>query len=810
MGVPALEMRGICKAFPGTVALRNVDFKVAPGEIRALIGANGAGKSTLMNVLVGVHQRDAGEISVRGEKVEHNSPPEALRRGIAIVPQELSLVPELSVAENVFLGNFVKGRNRLIDWRSTQHRAEELLAAIGVHLDVNQKLGKLSAAYQQLVSIARALAFGSYILILDEPTAALSAHEAELLFAAMRRLRAGGTAIVFITHHLDEVKEVADGLTIMRDGQVVFDGEAKDLPIPEIIFHMANRRVEFERLGSSVARGETFLEVRGLCREGEFEDVSFQVRKGEILGIAGLVGAGRTELCNAIFGVTRKDAGSTLIEGKEVEIDGPRTAIAHDLGYVPEERRRMALFAVLSVLENMLLPSFHRVSSKGLIDFGRCQAEADGFVKELSIKTPSVEVPIRSLSGGNQQKVVLARWIAKQTRLLILDEPTRGIDVNAKSEIHKLVRKLAEQGLAVIVVSSESEEILALADRIMVMHEGRVRGFLEDPRRSSQEDILAVAMASATEAAAKYQPRKEAYRLTFLPMLTHPWYDAIRAGVEAAVQSYAKRGVAVRFDFHAPPAADGDAQVALLEAAAAERADAIAVDISDVAKVVPTINRIIMGGVPVMTFGGGDAGKAQGCDRLAFVGNTENLGDGARLAEELARAIDFEGEVATLEGTPGAPSHEQRIQGFDRVMAAYPRIKVVARHRDHDDLDTARKLAEAFLQKFPSLRGIWCNDMTSPAGVLDALAAVGRLGKVVVVGMDHDLRTLQGVKEGTVRAAQVQNGYDMGFYAVVTALQLADGARVGSGIEREVRNVGSTTVYQDKAQSLIDVLYKKQ
>ncbi len=552
MGEPALQMRGICKAFPGTVALRDVSFSVAAGEIRALIGANGAGKSTLMNVLVGVHQRDAGEITVRGERLEHTSPPEALRRGIAFVPQELSLVPELSVAENVFLGNFVKGRDRLIDWRATQRRAEELLAGIGVHLDVTGKLGKLSAAYQQLVSIARALAFGSHILILDEPTAALSAHEAELLFAVMRRLRESGTAIVFITHHLDEVKEVADGLTIMRDGQVVFDGAAKDLPIPEIIFHMANRRVEFERLGASAARSETFLEARGLSRKGEFEDVSFSVRKGEILGIAGLVGAGRTELCNALFGVTRKDAGTTLIDGKEVDIDGPRTAIAQGLGYVPEERRRMALFSVLSVLENMLLPSFARVSSRGLIDFGKCETEADGFVADLSIKTPSVVVPIRSLSGGNQQKVVLARWIAMRTRMLILDEPTRGIDVNAKGEIHKLIRKLAEQGLAVIVVSSEAEEILALADRIMVMHEGRVRGFLEDPRNSSQEDILAVAMATATQAAARYQPRKQRYRLAFVHMLTHPWYDAIRAGAAAAVESYAKRGVTVEYAVPGP------------------------------------------------------------------------------------------------------------------------------------------------------------------------------------------------------------------------------------------------------------------
>ena len=809
MSAPALEMRGICKAFPGTVALKDVNFSVANGEVRALIGANGAGKSTLMNVLVGVHQKDAGEITVRGQRFEHASPSEALRRGIAIVPQELSLVPELSVAENVFLGNFVTGHNRLIDWKATQRRAEDLLGGIGVHLDVTAKLGKLSAAYQQLVSIARALAFGSHILILDEPTASLSAHETELLFGVMRRLRDGGTAIVFITHHLDEVKEVADGLTIMRDGQVVFDGQAKDLPIPEIIFHMANRRVEFERAEESAAREEVFLEVRGLSRRGEFRDVSFRVHQGEILGIAGLVGAGRTELCNALFGVTRKEAGAILINGAEVDIAGPRVAIAQGIGYVPEERRRMALFALLSVLENALIASFKRVSRRGFIDFQRCGRETAELVQELGIKTPSVETAIRALSGGNQQKVILARWIAKQTRMLILDEPTRGIDVNAKAEIHRLIRRLAAQGVAIIVVSSEADEILALADRLMVMHEGEVKGFLDDPRHCTQEDILAVAMATATEAAANYEPRKKSYRLAFVHMLAHPWYDAIKVGIDAAVASYAKRGVSVAYDFLAPPAPDGDAQVAMLETVAKNRPDAIAVDISDVAKVVPAINRIMMSGVPVITFGGGDAGRADGCDRIAFIGNVDNRGDGAKLAEELARAIDYQGEVATLEGTPGAPSHEQRIAGFDEVMAKYPRIKIVARQRDRDDLDTAAKQAEGFLQKFPSLKGIWCNNMTNPVGALQALAAVGKLGKVVVVGMDHDLRTLQAVKDGTIRAAQVQNGYDMGFYAVITALKIADGARAGSGIEREIQNVGSTTVYQDRAQSVIDVLYKR-
>jgi ribose transport system substrate-binding protein len=317
-------------------------------------------------------------------------------------------------------------------------------------------------------------------------------------------------------------------------------------------------------------------------------------------------------------------------------------------------------------------------------------------------------------------------------------------------------------------------------------------------------------MAKATEAAASYTPKKKSYYFVFAYKLIHPWYDAIKVGLDAAAETYKKKGITIKYDYLAPVAPDAIEQVNVIENAVGRKPDAIGVDITDVKKVVPVINSIMEKGIPVMTFAGGGAGKADGCNRIGFIGNVDNKGDGAKLAEELAKAINFEGEVAALDGTIGAPSHEQRIEGFNEVMAKYPKIKVVARQRDDDDLEKAVNQTENFLQKFPNLKGIWCNNMTNPIGAAQAVVAAGKKGKVVIVGMDHDRRTLNFVKDGTILAAQVQNNYDMGFFSIVMALKIADGAKLGQGIDEEVYNVGSTTVKQAQAQQFIDMLYGKK
>lgn len=488
-----IEMRHITKTFPGTKALDDVHLKLRRGEVHALIGENGAGKSTLMNILTGQYTRDEGEVLMEGEPVRFSSPKEALKRNIILVPQELNLIPEASVAENIFLGNEIK-KGFLIEWKNTRQEAERLLDILDVHIDVEQPVNQLSAAYQQLVSIARALAYEPKVLILDEPTAVLTNVETESLFQAMGKLKAQGTAIVFISHHLDEIMEQADRITIMKDGCFVQESLVSEITKDEMINLMAGKKVvKTQRVRREISQ-EVFLETENLTRKGEFRDISFSIRKGEILCVAGLVGAGRTEIFKCVFGITEKEPGGKIfIEGKEVSIKSPMEAISYGLGYVSEERRHDGIAPSMSVMENMMLPSYGKLKKHGLIDSKQVTELTDKYIEAFRIKTASRETLIKNLSGGNQQKVIVARWIAKGIKMLILDEPTRGIDVNAKGEIHSLIRELADSGVAVVVISSEMEEVLALADRIMVVHQGRISGYLEDVDIVTQEDVLKVA-----------------------------------------------------------------------------------------------------------------------------------------------------------------------------------------------------------------------------------------------------------------------------------------------------------------------------
>lgn len=488
-----IEMRDIVKTFPGTKALDGVTLKLRRGEIHALVGENGAGKSTLMNILTGQFAMDSGEVLMEGEPLRFSSPREAMRKNIVLVPQELNLIPEASVAENIFLGNEVAGK-RLIDWGKTRREAERLLELLDVHVDVTQPVKLLSAAYQQLVSIARALTYEPKVLILDEPTAVLTNRETESLFASMQRLKKSGTAMVFITHHLDEVMEQADRITIMKDGCLVKEVLVSEITKEEMINQMAGKKVEITSRVKRAVSDEVFFEAKNLSRKGEFQNVSFQIHKGEILGVAGLVGAGRTEIFKCVFGITDKEpGGQTFIEGKEVNIKTPIDAINHGLGYVSEERRHDGIAPDMSVMENMMLPSYDKIKKNGLIDYGQATAIADQYIGSFKIKTASRETLIKNLSGGNQQKVIVARWMAKGIKMLILDEPTRGIDVNAKGEIHQLIRELADSGVAVVVISSEMEEVMALSDRIMVVHQGKISGYITDVDLITQEDVLKVA-----------------------------------------------------------------------------------------------------------------------------------------------------------------------------------------------------------------------------------------------------------------------------------------------------------------------------
>ena len=487
-----LEMKGINKTFPGVHALKDVDLQVRKNEVLGLIGENGAGKSTLMNVLMGIYKADSGEVRVNGQPVSISSPTQAIKVGIGMVPQELNLNPYVSVAENIFLGNEIL-RNGRIDWKKTNEESVRVLKTIGVEINPEIETRKLSVAQQQLVQIARVVATGAELLVFDEPTAALTATETDFLLQLMGRLTKEDKSIIFITHHLEELLSSTDRITTMRDGAVVNVSDTKDITIDILIDYMAGKKiVKQERQSRSIAEDE-LLRVEHFSRKNEFNDVSFSVHKGEIFGIGGLIGSGRTELANAIFGLTQKDSGTLYFNGQKVDIKSPPQAIALGMGYVPEERRAHGIFPVLTVRENLVISVYDRIFKRMRLQNKQAKQIASGFIQSMSIKTPTDEAQIKNLSGGNQQKVILARWLARNASLLILDEPTRGIDVNAKGEIYKLIRQLTKDGMTVIIISSEHEELLYLTDRVMIMHEGAVKG-IKNTSDLKQQDILEVAL----------------------------------------------------------------------------------------------------------------------------------------------------------------------------------------------------------------------------------------------------------------------------------------------------------------------------
>ena len=488
-----LQMKNISKFFPGVRALSNVDFTVTAGEIHGLIGENGAGKSTLMKVLMGLYKADEGKIFFKDKSVNITSPSLATSIGIGMVPQELNLNPYVSAAENIFLGNEIKNKLGKIDWKKIKSESVKILKTLGRDVDPNAIVENLSVAQQQLIQIARLLATGADLLIFDEPTASLTITETEFLLKLMKKLKEQGKTLIFITHRLQELLSTTDRITVMRDGHVVNVCETKDITIDSLIEDMAGKKIaKLERVNRECG-DETVLKVENFSRGREFSNVSFEVKKGEIFGLGGLIGAGRTELMNAVFGLTKVTEGKVYFNDKEVKIKNPKQAIKLGIGYVPEERRHHAIFPILSVRENSVISVYDRLFKALKINYKEAEKITNEYIEKLKIKTPSSSTPIQSLSGGNQQKVILARWLARNAQLLILDEPTRGIDVNAKTEIYQLIRSLSEMGVTIIVVSSEHEELLLLTDRIMIMHEGKVKG-IHNTKDLEQQDILEIAL----------------------------------------------------------------------------------------------------------------------------------------------------------------------------------------------------------------------------------------------------------------------------------------------------------------------------
>lgn len=490
-----LEISNVSKTFPGVRALDRVQFDIYPGEVHALVGENGAGKSTLIKILSGVQPPDDGaKIAIEGTETVLTDPMDAIKKGISVIYQDFSLFTNLTVAENIGINEIIENKTQIIPWRTIKKKAVDALNFLKTDIKPTEIVGNLSVAKQQMVAIASAVAQNAKMIIMDEPTSALSRHEVERLYEIIDDLKSRGIAIMFVGHKMDELFHVADRFTVFRDGKYVDTVQADHVTEQDLIAMMVGRRIEIKKYANLDEKGPTVLEVEHFTKKGNFKDISFAVKAGEVLGVTGLVGAGRSELMQTIFGLNSVDSGNVLIDGQKVSIKCPADALKLGIAYIPESRQTQGLVLKKTIRENILLPQLARYTNKlGILNRTKMQDAANEWIRLLDVRPTDPDNYAMALSGGNQQKVVLAKWISMNAKVLIVDEPTNGVDVGAKDEIHKILRDLAKNGTAVIVISSEMQEILSVSDRIMVMRCGRISGFLEN-KDLSQESIMSMAI----------------------------------------------------------------------------------------------------------------------------------------------------------------------------------------------------------------------------------------------------------------------------------------------------------------------------
>ena len=509
-----LQMIGISKEFPGVRALNKVDFDLQKGEVHALVGENGAGKSTLIKILAGVYRADAGEIWLRGQKITAAGTKTMLDAGVSVIYQELNLIPYLTVAENIFLGREpLKGNTKLIDWKTMYAKVRAILDPFEIDINPKSKVYTLGIAYRQIVEIAKALSLESEVIVMDEPTATLTGHETERLFAMIDALKQKGVAVIYISHRLEEIFRMADRVTVLRDGEKMITDALPNLTAGALIKHMVGREVKDKYPKEEIPAGDVLLKVEHLAKQGVCADVSFALRQGEILGIAGLVGAGRTEMIQLLFGYQKREQGKITVKGREVRINKPQDAVREGIGLIPEERKNQGLVLGLSVFDNAALAILDRFSAAGFLQGSILRNMVNDIIRKISIKTPTPKQLVKNLSGGNQQKVVLAKWFLRHCDIYIFDEPTRGIDVGAKVEIYRLMENLVQQGAGIIMISSELPEILNMSDRILVMYNGRIVHEF-DRKTATQEMILSYAIGGD---AASLKYAKEILGVPYVP-----------------------------------------------------------------------------------------------------------------------------------------------------------------------------------------------------------------------------------------------------------------------------------------------------
>lgn len=492
---PVLEIYGVSKRFDATQALSDVSLALYPGEIHSIVGENGAGKSTLIKIMTGIYPADVGEMRMAGEAFAPRNAADAQRRGVAAIYQEPSVFPDLSVAENIYIGH--QDRGWLVDRSSMSRDAEQILATLDIDIDPRLPAAGLTVAGQQAVEIAKAISLDVRVLIMDEPTAALSAHEVDRLFRQVRRLKDSGVAVLFITHRLEELFEISDRISVFRDGRRISTRPAADVTEDSLVREMVGRDPTEFFARAAHLEGQVVLRVESLGRQGVFSDISFDLRRGEVLGFAGLVGAGRTDVALSLFGIAPADFGTVELEGDQLEIRSPKEALRRGIAYLSEDRRRLGLSLSQSVTANVTLATLERYTKRfGLLDRPKERRDAESLRERLGIRTSSLSTPVSQLSGGNQQKTMLAKWLNAQPKVLILDEPTRGIDVGAKADVHRFVDELARSGIAIILISSDLPEVIAMSDRVAVMREGRLMGIYSG-EDATQERIMATAVGAS-------------------------------------------------------------------------------------------------------------------------------------------------------------------------------------------------------------------------------------------------------------------------------------------------------------------------
>ncbi|SFD17483.1 ATP-binding cassette domain-containing protein [Tropicimonas isoalkanivorans] len=758
---PILSLRNIQKSYGPIQVLHGIDMDFYAGEVVALLGENGAGKSTVSNVISGTIRPTSGTMTWQGAAYAPATPKEAIDSGVGMIHQELMLLPHLTIAENIFVGRYPKTAGR-VDRRKMEERAHEGLERLGLDISPRRVVEGLSTANQQLIEIAKALTLNAKLLILDEPTAALGGAETKLLFKQIEKLKSEGVGIVYISHRLEEIKQIADRIVVMRDGEKVKEFDSADIPIRTIVEAMVGRSLGRMFPNIPTPSEETVLEVRDLSSpHGTFAGVNFAVKKGEIFGVAGLVGAGRTELVRAIAGADPIETGQVLLGGTDITPRTPRAAIDNGIVLVPEDRKLQGVILNQSIQENIAYANFESVGPSGWVRQGRVRQFANENIRKFGVKGQGHQ-NASEMSGGNQQKVVIAKWLARNPRVVLLDEPTRGIDVGARSSIYDIIVGLAEQGVAVIVVSSDLDEVLGVSNRIMVMAAGRQTGILD---RSEANDVYVMELATSGRARSFDQkdlitPIKQRLEFVFIPKVVHPWYEVVAKGAEKAVEELKRDGIDVRVTWDWPPKAQvADHNRRIMETLE-RKPDGVAVACLDPVSEIPTIQKAVDEGVNVITF------DTFCSDAFPFVGNKSDRQDGAELGEFLAARIGGAGKVAILAGSPTATNHAARVAGFKEAIAAYPDIDIVYEEADNDNPDTAVRLTEAALAAHPDLAGIFGCDASNPIGAARAVSDAGRAGEVVIVGMDDLQETLKYIEAGVIAGVKAQRQWEIGYWTV--------------------------------------------